>query len=235
MRKYWLVAIVFLVALAAFPQLAKAEEVKVGNGDIIASLSGDNVDNIAQISLKQVASHDRTLRLLSGGSLLTLTGFAVSVALTSTEEYREETMAVAILSTAIFGSTGVYKLLIKSESENEYIKINRESNPEIREFMATDSLDYLAGKAQKTRIVNGVTYLGLAAYNMYLHYSLNKQEFGDYQAREALYQAVASFGGAIYNLLIPKYVEKVNQKVQEQKFMQVSEQDTAMPIVVYNF
>lgn len=214
MRKYILLAIVLFIALVAFPQIGKAAELKSDLTNVLAGANGNTL-NYAELSLQQVARHDREWRYANGSTWLIIGG---SIALLGANHFGDNIEATDFFALGgIAAGVGGLYFLIPSRSEIENTKVQKISDLAERELGAEDSLEYLAEKALVKRIVNGLTSLGIAGYDVYLYSQSDEGEMTEVLWEPFMYHAASSIGSAFYNLFFPSYVERVNHRVKQYK------------------
>lgn len=230
MRKVVLLALMALVLVLGVTPLVKADNVSAPTDFTLAK--SNTVTNIAEVSLKMVADRDRTGRviggacLVAGGGLIAVSGIAAG---------NEVTGPLLIVGGIIAGSGGLI-LLIPTQSEKEYRKVMKVADPGEREYAAEVSLEYLADKAKRNRIISGISSAASGVLNLYV-YKSNVDSGNSELASTNLYSAIISFGTAAYQFLVPSYVERINDKVKQQKATNVGwgTDDGQIPVLVYNF
>lgn len=213
MRKYILLAIILFVALLFCPETGKAAELQLNLNSSLAA-AGQSTLNYAELSLQQVVRHDREGRYANAVPLLLIGG---GIALLGANNSMDEAALGSFVVGGVIAGLGGLYLLIPSRSELENARVQNIADLAQREVAAGDSLEYLAHRALVKRIVNGITNLGAAGYDVYLYYHSSDLQLTDSLDQPMIYHAVSSIGNAFYNLFFPTYVERVNKRVQQYK------------------
>lgn len=212
------VSLVFLALLLIFSQGIKAEERHI-EGMYTVAKTQDEAMRIAELTLSQVAERDENTRKITGYSLIAGgIGFASLGVMIDHPDVLPIFMAVG---GAIAGS-GVIVLAIPSSSEREYGKVMKVTDPAEREYLAEKSLQFLAAKAHRERIINAAFNGGIAMYYLY-DFTMRNDDYDPHESEGMkLYYAAGFAGLAIYQLLVPSNEEKAYQGVMEKKYAKVS-------------
>lgn len=229
MRKVVLLVVVALFLVFALTPFAKAENLSTPKDFKLAI--GNAGTNIAELSLKMVSDREKTGRtiggvcLVAGGGVIALSGIAAGDGATG---------PLLIIGGTVAGC-GALVLMIPTPAEKEYRKVMKFTDAGEREYAAEVSLEYLADKAKRSRIVNGVTSIASGVLNLYLY--KNSVDSGNSQLGSSyVYSAIVCFGTGVYQFLVPSYVERINQKVKEEKAANIGlENGSQIPVLVYNF
>lgn len=212
------VSLLLLALLLICPQVIKAEEGDVDSAYSIVN-SQDDAMRIAELTLSQIADRNESRRKVTGLSLIAGgIGFAALGVLVDVPEVLPVFM---VIGGTIAGS-GALVLALPTSSEREYVKVMKATDPAEREYLAEKSLQYLAAKAHRERVISAACSGGMALYYLY------ELTMGDYEydmdepEGMEIYYVAGLAGSAIYQLLVPSYEENAYKEVMEKKYANVS-------------
>ncbi|ACL69815.1 hypothetical protein [Halothermothrix orenii] len=164
-------------------------------------------ENIAQITLKKVATREERSRIIAAGTLGALGAGTFILGFTMDDPDARTALQV---SGGVLAVIGGIRYILKGPAEREFEEVM--SFPiKDREYAAEDSLDYLAQNARKNRIIQGVSYAGMAIYYL----TADENAYSD--DADNTYSAIFCAGMAAYSFLNQSYVEKANEKVKRVK------------------
>lgn len=209
MPKFVRIQILMIFCLLMISTVSMAGDLYVTTEDYYYETSLENVPNLAEISLGQLADRDRNSRYVAGGTLLAIGG-GIGVVGAVLEEGE-----VTVLGGVMAGIGGAF-LLFPSKAEKELIKVQEVANLEEREYLAYESLSYLADLGFRDRIIIGISNAALGGYYLIERPSRKSGDliFGESYDIE---MGLSCVGTALYYFMVPSYEEKLFEKVQLQK------------------
>ncbi|MCK4261269.1 MAG: hypothetical protein KAX49_20010 [Halanaerobiales bacterium] len=225
------ILIIISLCLIMIPNYVAAEELILTNSSYIAKSNFE--ENIAQISLKQVAERERSKRNLIGGTLIaTGGGLAVlGVAL------GEDAIVPLSITGGIVAGAGAVFLALPTDLEKGYKEIMLISDPEDREYASEEFLAYEAIEAAGTRFVSGITNTGLALY--YFVWQPNHRDEDYENDMDDIMTGITCGALAAYNFLVPTHIEKVYSRVEDVKERKVNVSfrfgEYTGPVLSFNF
>lgn len=166
-------------------------------------------DNLAVLSLEKLARRDKSDRVLGGAILLGSGAFVASM---------DDSENSASLAGGLLAGLGAITLVVKNPSEREYAEISTVEDPQKQEYMAYESLKYLANQGKQARITSGILDGALAFYYLSskrddTYYYYYEDQADDYFT----YMALLCGGMSLYSFMVPSYAEQVYADVAKAK------------------
>ncbi|MCK8824197.1 hypothetical protein [Fuchsiella alkaliacetigena] len=192
--------IILLLFLTLLIPRVEANQLSINN-DSFTMLTTEQ-DGIAQVTLKRVADRERTQRRLSAGLLIGAGAGSYIYAATLDDSGDKRTLRV---TGGVFASLGLLQLVVPSTEEREYRSL-ADYQPEQRELAAKESMAYLADRAERERVLSGISNAGLAIYYLFT------QPYEDNSAN--IYSGLIFGGTAFYQFNSKSYVEEAYERIE---------------------